>query len=641
MKKNQTPKKEIHETPAQALREVEIVDAAPVPSPSAREQRGNVFIGTLNVFNAPVQKYLGEPLRQRYHRHYHPRHKHGMKHFVADIFLALVVVGLLGANIYAAFFFAPSLLERVQLTLATTPETVTSGDRVTLTFAYKNDNDGALTDAHLAVFLPKHFSHITTTPASFDERTNTFSLGRIVAGGNGVVEVRGQLTGSVGTDVPVGAVLSYGRERKGLAENRESKSVSFAIPLLQSTVRLSLDMQDDVVHEGTTSFVVQYENTGKPPIAELVLQPNVSDTLQLKESSAPLTDGVFRITNIAQGGRGEIRGSVAIRAHGEDTTAFIVKAFVEGTSLLQSEAKKDLRIFYPKVSVAPLRDRGRDSVILGGVLDFSFAYENGEGEDILDLSVTVDPPSALFARDAKTVTTMTKREDPSFALVRAGAKGTIPFALPVKATIDRQSLFGAGDPIIRIPYVVRYRRASHPDRLIQFERTDERTVQSDLAIDAFGRYYTLEGDQLGRGPLPPRVRETTRYWVFIPLTNTISDVVDVVVTAELGAHAEWTRKGSITLGDALTYDERARRVTWRVPRVTKYSGGEYPDVGAAVEVALTPEADDIGKEPVLLTNIRVRGHDTFTNATIEREAATVTTQLAVDRKAKERSKVVP
>lgn len=639
MKKNKTSEKEIREASAEPSRAVEIVDAKPVQEPLAREQQGNVFIGTLNVFNAPVQKYLGEPLRQRYHRHYHPRHKHGMKHFVADIFLVLVVTGLLGANIYTAFFFAPSLLERVQLTLATTPETVTSGDLVTLTFSYKNDNDVALTDAHLAVLLPKRFLSITTIPTSFDERTNTFSLGRIVAGGNGVVEVRGQLTGSVGTDVPVGAVLSYGRERKGLGENRESKSVSFAIPLLQSTVRLSLDIEGDVVHEGTASFVAQYENIGKPPIAELVLQPNVSDTLQLKESSAPLIDGVFRITNIALGQRGEIRGELRIRAHGEDTTTFVLKAFVEGTTLLQSEAKKTLRIFYPKVSVAPLRDR--DAVILGGDMDLSFAYENGEGEDVLDLAIAVDPPSALFSRDAKMVTTMTKREDPSLALVRAGAKGIIAFTLPAKATIDRQSLFLQGDPIIRIPYVVSYRRASRPDRLIQFERTDERKVQSDLTIDAFGRYYTLEGDQLGRGPLPPRVNETTRYWVFIPLTNTISDVVDVVVTAELPAHAEWTRKGSITLGDALTYDERTRTVTWRVPRVTKYSGGEYPDVGAAVEVAVTPEADDIGKEPILLTNIRVRGHDTFTGATIEREAAIVTTQLSVDRKAKDKGKVLP
>ncbi|MDO8581407.1 MAG: hypothetical protein Q7S16_00900 [bacterium] len=638
MHTNNQPEKRVE----QESRDVQIIEARPVDTASdAGRKDHTITVGTLNVGNAsPVGGYLSGPFRRRYHKHYHPRHRHGTKHLIADIFLVFVVVGLLGANIYTAFFLAPSLRERVQLTLATTPETVTSGDLVTLTFSYKNDNDAALTDAHLAVLLPKYFSHITATPESFNEQTHTFSLGRIAAGGNGIVAVSGKLIGSVGMDVETGAVLSYGREGTAIVGRNESKGVSFAIPVLRSTVRLSLDFPDDVVHEGNAPFVLRYENMGKPPIGELVLQPSMSDAVQLKESSVPFVDGVFRIANIAQGGHGEIRGSVAIRAGGEETMTFAMKAFVDGTTLLQSEAKKTAHVFYPKVFVSPSHDPAHDTLILGTPFDLAFAYENGEGEDILDLAVTVDLPSALFVRDAKTITTMTKREDQSLALTRAGAKGTISFTLLAKEMIDRKTLFGTGDPIIHIPYVVSYRRVSSPDRLIQFERTDERKIQSDLTIAAFGRYYTPEGDQLGRGPLPPRVNETTLYWVFIPLTNTLSDITDVVVTAELGAHAEWARKGSITLGDPLTYDESTRMVTWRIPRVTKYSGGEYPDVGMVVEVALTPESDDIGKEPVVLTHIRVRGHDTFTNAIIERDAGTVTTQLSVDRKAKERSKVV-
>lgn len=636
MENNQPQEKEI---PPEPPRDVQILDAKPVQEKNADSR--NVFIGTLNVFNAPVQKYLGEPLRRRYHRHYHPRHKHGTKHFIADILLVLVVVALLSANIYAAFFLAPGLPERVQLTLVTTPETVTSGDFVTLTFSYKNDNDVALMDAHLAVFLPKYFSHITVTPASFDERTHTFSLGRIAAGGNGVVTVRGQLLGSIGTDVEAGAVLSYAREGAGFNDRRESKGVSFSIPLLQSTIRLSVAVPEVIVHEGTASFLVQYENIGKPPIAELIVQPNFGDPLHLLESSVPLTDGVFRMTNIAQGGRGEIRGQLALRAHGEETTIFAVQAFVAGAALLQSEAKRVVRVFYPKLALSPLYDGERDVITLGSALEFSFVYENNEAEDMLDLTVTIDPPSAVFSRDAKIATTITRQEDSALALVRAGKKGTIHFSLLTNETLDRKSFFGTGDPIVRIPYIVSYRLASAPDRLIQFTRTDERKLQSDFAIDAFGRYYTPEGDQLGRGSLPPRVGETTRYWVFLPLTNTISDIADVVVTAELGAHAAWTRKSSVTLGDPLAYDERTRTVTWRLPRVTKYSGGEYPDVGAAFEVAVTPEADDLGKEPLLLTNIRVRGQDTFTRTTIEREAATVTTKLSVDRKASNKGKVVP
>ena len=39
-------------------------------------------------------------------------------------------------------------------------------------------------------------------------------------------------------------------------------------------------------------------------------------------------------------------------------------------------------------------------------------------------------------------------------------------------------------------------------------------LNSNLAVQVYPMYYAPTGDQLGRGPLPPKVGETTKYWIF-------------------------------------------------------------------------------------------------------------------------------
>ena len=53
----------------------------------------------------------------------------------------------------------------------------------------------------------------------------------------------------------------------------------------------------------------------------------------------------------------------------------------------------------------------------------------------------------------------------------------------------------------------------------------ELPVATEVAMQNSIRYYTEEGDQLGRGPLPPQVGETTKYWVFVQITNTTNTAI--------------------------------------------------------------------------------------------------------------------
>ncbi|MBI4281856.1 hypothetical protein HY625_03490 [Candidatus Uhrbacteria bacterium] len=641
------PKKEVIDVPPEPLKkdtqpvsqDIQIIDPKPMGTASdAGRKDHNIIIGTLNVSNAgPVGRYLAEPLRRRYHRHYHPRHKHGTKHLVADIFLALTVSALIGFNAYLFFFSAPGLQEKVGMTISVLPETIRSGEPITMIVDYDNRNAKALLNAELSILCPCSAMPGVAEPSDiYNPTTHTFRIGTIPPHGNGSVRFSWKFFGTVGETQHFSAALSYGAEG---AVARETKSALWRAPVNDSTLHLSIIMPAEFVHESTVPFVLRYQNIGREPLQAVRLEPAILHGV-ITESAPKLDNGAWIFPVLAPGATGEVNGRMAFTGAGESETDFIVRMFAGESRILQREEKHHATVFYPKLAVVPSSDSAEAALSLGGVAPLVFAYENGEADDVVDFSLALDPPTNVFITNDKTALVVSKKQDPSLALLRAGAKGELTLSVPVRSSIERKEVFGNGDPIVRIPYVFSYRLASAPQNEIRVERVVERKVNSDLALHAFGRYYTPEGDQLGRGALPPRVDETTRYWIFLPVTNTISDVEDVVVTATLGLNIEWTKKSSVTLGDPLMYDAVTRIITWRLANVTKFSGGAYPDVGAAIEVALTPNAEQAGTEPVLLDAIRLKGKDTFTGATIDVSADPVTTALTVDQRAKGKGKVV-
>ncbi len=619
----------------QELRDVQIIEEKPVASASdAGRKDHNIIIGTLNVSNAsPVGGYLSAPFRRRYHTHYHPRHKHGTKHLVADIALALTVLALVGFNVYLFFFSAPGLQEKVGMTISVLPETIRSGEPITMIVDYENKNDKALLDAELSILCPCSAIPGVAEPSDiYNPITHTFRIGTIPSHGNGSVRFSWKFFGTVGATQHFSAALSYGAEG---ATGRETKSALWRAPVNDSTLHLSIAMPPEFVHESTIPFVLHYENVGREPLQVVRFEPVIPHGV-ITESTPKLDNGAWTFSVLAPGAKGDVSGRMAFTGAGESETDFVVRMFASESKVLQREEKHHATVFYPKLSLTPENDT---PLSFGTPAVFAFAYENGEAGDVVDVVLALDPPTNVFVTNDKTTLSVSKKQDPSLALLRAGAKGALTLSVPLRQSIDRKEVFGAGDPVVRIPYVFSYRLASAPQNVIRVERVLERKMNSDLALHAFARYYTPEGDQIGRGALPPRVDETTRYWIFFPVTNTISDMENVVVTATLGPNVEWTKKSSVTLGDPLVYDVSARTITWRLAKVTKFTGGAYPDVGAAIEVALTPTAEQAGTEPVLLTDIHVRGHDVFTGNTIDIFAEPVTTSLTLDQKAKDKSKV--
>ena len=122
------------------------------------------------------------------------------------------------------------------------------------------------------------------------------------------------------------------------------------------------------------------------------------------------------------------------------------------------------------------------------------------------------------------------------------------------------------------------------------------------------RYFTPEGDQLGRGPLPPRVAETTRYMLILRITPFGSSTVPVFFSINLAENAVFTQKFHHTTIPEPRLSTTLRSLTWVGDIPTQRTSTWY------MEVALTPSTTDQGRYARIIENGSLRFLDPQTHS---------------------------
>lgn len=157
-------------------------------------------------------------------------------------------------------------------------------------------------------------------------------------------------------------------------------------------------------------------------------------------------------------------------------------------------------------------------------------------------------------------------------------------------------------------------------------------VAGELRLAASARYFTPEGDQIGRGPLPPRVGATTKYWVTWDARSILRDANRVVVRAPLPPGVEWTGRVMSTAGVEPTFDASSRTVTWAIGNIERL-------LSTSFELAVTPTAGQTGSFAALLGETKTQGVDNL-GTEIVASASAVTTELRNDDRVSGKGRVI-
>lgn len=137
------------------------------------------------------------------------------------------------------------------------------------------------------------------------------------------------------------------------------------------------------------------------------------------------------------------------------------------------------------------------------------------------------------------------------------------------------------------------------------------TIQTALPFATTIRYTASTGDQLGAGPLPPRVGLETRYWVFWTVGPIDSELEQITVHTTLPQGV--TATGNFTAADGGSAQVSNRTVSWTLPLL----GTDHARATFGFEISVTPTAEDLGNVLTLLGPVTATAEDTHTSLLLD------------------------
>lgn len=151
-------------------------------------------------------------------------------------------------------------------------------------------------------------------------------------------------------------------------------------------------------------------------------------------------------------------------------------------------------------------------------------------------------------------------------------------------------------------------------------------ISSDFKLEADLFYHSLQGDQLGVGPIPPIVGIPTKYWLIVKAENYGNNLKNLVFSAQLAPEVELAEDYSLLAGK-FSYDENRRLLIWQLSSL-EAGGGDYI---ANFALNLIPRENQVDKNALILKNIQYHVDDEWTGLEIENQLPALDSSLPLDR----------
>ncbi len=570
----------------------------------------NVVIQKLNL--------LIQILKNRHVRHY----RDSYFHFWADMILAGILLGLVITFIWLVLWQPRSDFE---LEARTASARVTSGQAQEFIINYKNDEGNAINGATLALDLPKHFIIQDTAPSSsFDKESNTFMLGDLANGARGELHILGIVQGEISERQFLGLNLTY--------QNRNFKKQvlsSLVYSIDASVIELSASIPETAYRGIPFSASVDIKNTGQATLQNVSL--SFSGGWNITPDNETFENNAIVIPLLKAGETKHIDFSALTMQPALTEIDFSINSslIITTESIPQTISSHRVSVVEPSLGVTTTF---KNASFSGSDLGLSVGFRNSESATISNLSFKVE--SRRNTASIKSFNLQSgdfSLRDNALAYnrdLKAGETGRLEASI----ALERKEI--VLNDFLNLSLKVSY-RMNNKDYNYEIALPGLR-VDSNLTVNSAGYYYGPQGDQLGIGPIPPKVGIPTTYWIIWEANNLGNDLSNFEVSADLPANVVWLDQASVVAG-TVSYSPVGRRVLWHLDSIAK-TGGNYR---LSFAVSIVPGETELATVPNLATNIQFTAKDLYSEAQITKKLANITTNIESDRKAGGKGKVEP
>ncbi len=556
--------------------------------------------------------------------------------FLLKTLLLLIIIS--GAA-WAGFFFVNDGVFTSNKTLVVNfegPDSVKAGEEVTYTLRYQNTGKVPIASLETKLNLPPGFHIIRTIPEATNG-INEWNIGTLTSGSDGAITLTGIFLSEVGSTQSLQSLFTY----KPANFNSDFQKVeTYKVSVEHSVVNMSVSGPEKSLSGDEITYTIEVANTSQKPIYNIRVKPKFPEHFNLLSSNPKIeqekqywtltTLDPATITTI------ELKGAYTSNADEQQTLAVQTGFVDDELFLLQKEQQIITDILGGSLVFNLIVDGATDDFAanIGKTLRASIEYANKGSETIEDISfqLEVDAPSGtppIVWEDAdlregtqrSNVITWTKEEIEQLEKLEPLQSGVIDITLPINESIgsidnDEFTLL-LTSTLEKVGTIEGSRGLQASPITIQ--------LNSNASFASLARYHSESGDEIGSGPLPPTVDETTTYRVYLSVSNSLHTLEDIRVSTSLPQDVTWFDVTDAQIG-SMHFDPVTRQLSWDIDKLPT----DIPAVGSWFMVAVNPDLSDVGTFMKLTNTLAFEATDIVTKSEITKAQEPVTTEIPDD-----------
>ncbi len=563
------------------------------------------------------------------------------------IILAMIIIIVLSLLVWFLFNRKPNFTgDRVSFDIAGS-RNIQSGGLVEYRILYDNQEGTSLKDVEITMIYPDGFMYESSSEKPENNDGNKWKIRKISPGEKKEISITGKLYGNPSDMKNIKAIFDY--TPTGIASSYQ-KEAEIDVKMLKTNLSISSNFPKFVSQEDTLDYSIKVKNEENFDISNLRIKiENPKDFEFVKASPEPTSDNkIWDFTKIAAGEEKEIKIEHKVQGELEDKKDLNVEAGVFDQKGIYYKQKEE--IFSTKISKIDVdlkytvNEQDSIAAAQGQELNYKIQYKNTGTENLPEAKVEATIDKEFLDEESIKIEggkyldgkiTWDSSGIPSLKNLKKDSSGELKFSAKIKNNIDSGMI---ENPVLKskVKFI-----SLNSETGINLERESneiEIKIGSLVKLESIGRFYDFDNVEIGSGLMPPKVGETTKYRIYLFVSNTTSEIINGKVEVYLPDNVSWTGIKEVGVGNLSFID---KKLVWDIGKIDKNLVSEGSRLEANFEVGITPTEEQVGNLVTLVNKTVFTGKDVYTEQNVQLETKPITTALEGDTGiTKEQGKVV-